>query len=178
LTSKSFTAAFGLVLLWAIPLSATCTVAAQESPCIFLSAFGQSTYNSRILSQPVTFTHSNGCLQFSSGLSIWETALLPGLYLYPCKNADSLVKLDLLIYPNPTTGSFQIRSLSTIDLEQFASLSIYNQIGQLAYKQSVQLIQLRSGLLVSLHSLPAGVYYLLMQGKNVKGIGSVTKINE
>lgn len=178
MTSKSFIATFSLVLLWAVPLSSTCTVTAQESPCILLSAFGQSTYNSRILSQPVTFTHSNGCLQFTSGLSIWEIALLPGLYLYPCKNADSLVKLDLLIYPRPTAGSFQIRSLSTFGLEQFASLSIYNQIGQLVYKQSVQLIQLRSGLHVSLRSLPAGVYYLLLQGKYVKGIGSVTKINE
>jgi len=178
LTTKSIVIAGSFVLFLAGYLSVNSTVAAQNNACIILSSFGESSFNSRVSSQPITITYSSSCLQFGSGLSIWLTTLLPGIYIYPCITTDSLGMLNLIVYPNPTTGSFYIKAKNNIGLSHQAELLIYNLKGQRVHKQSVQLINLRRGLNVNLHFVPAGVYYLLIQGKSIKGVGQIIKINE
>lgn len=178
MATTSIVTAGSCVLFWAGYLAVSSTVAAQNSACLIISSVGESSLNSRALSQPVTIAYSNACLQFGSGLSIWVTTLLPGLYQYPCHTPDSLVKLDLVFFPNPTTGSFQIRSTNNTGLTHQAGLFIYNQRGQLVHTQLIHLIDLRSGIGINLRFVPAGVYYLSLHGNRVKGVGEIIKINE
>ncbi|GDX42334.1 hypothetical protein LBMAG22_08630 [Bacteroidota bacterium] len=165
------------LLFWIGYLAGGFPLAAQDRSYYMVSALGESSSSIRLLSQPIMIAHANGCLQFESGIKIWSALVIPGMYIYPCFSRDSQVKLDLVIFPNPSTGQITIRCSLYDGLDQLARVLIYNQLGQQVYIQFTQLIELQRGLAVDLRSFPAGVYNISIYGNKVQGAGRVIKIS-
>ena len=70
---------------------------------------------------------------------------------------------DLVIYPNPATGIFNI----SLQDQETGRLSIFNGFGQIIYQNNIV-----NGLKIDLSAQPRGVYYYLFgdsDGKQFSG---------
>ena len=142
-----------------------------------ISAIGASNSSVRMLSHPIIVNFSTNCLVVDSGVPIWDMPVNRGIYTYPCLSRQSLLTIDLRIFPNPTRGSVIIQGSLFEDLDQSAHVLIYNKLGQLTFSTPIQLIDLKQGLSIELYPFPSGVYTVVVLGKFIRGTGKIIKTN-
>jgi len=66
---------------------------------------------------------------------------------------------ELLIYPNPVSKYFSVRSSKIIN-----SISIYNSLGEIIYKEKINAMQQQ----IDIGDQPAGIYFIQTQNSNFK----------
>jgi len=79
--------------------------------------------------------------------------------------------LNIRIYPNPSTGKFtlNLNSYKTVKL----NIKISNPIGSIIYKESNIQINDNYTKTLDLSNLPAGIYYLIIEGNNINSINKI-----
>lgn len=93
----------------------------------------------------VVFTDGNGCTDTSNAISVTVTGL-----------ADNLFATGLQLYPNPATGSFQLRGV-----QGTAHISITSLAGQVIARHTVEMGNTPST--VDVTSLTPGLYFIQVE---------------
>ncbi len=98
----------------------------------------------------VTGTDVNGCTDMDSVYLTFSV----------CTGTETLknAKMDLFIYPNPTTGKITVEMLDNF-IKQQTEIRIYNSLGEVLLRKSME----NKSMEVDLSSFPKGLYYLNLQ---------------
>lgn len=106
----------------------------------------------------VQVSNSNGCLSpMSTPFTITEIQ-------------DNLSKNNITVYPNPTEDNFTINFGDLLDVK---AVVLYNSIGQIVYKQAIELNS--KTLTIDLSSFSKGLYYLIIESSMERNSARVVK---
>jgi len=102
-----------------------------------------------------TYTDANNCENFAE-----ETILVD-----PCTGLSEIADAtDILIFPNPGKGTFNIRlNFETGNVD----IRLFNAMNELVFKQFNQYLIKDINYKLDLNHLPAGIYYMHVSGDDV-----------
>jgi hypothetical protein len=91
---------------------------------------------------------------------------------YPCDSTidfrvptkESFTKIDVNVFPNPSTGSVTLDWDDGINTEG-GSIRVFNMLGQLVFQQTIPSVDMRAQLELN---VPSGVYHIRMNFKENK----------
>ena len=88
-------------------------------------------------------TNSNGCIGTSNVLNISDSA-----------------QQKMFVYPNPSTGKFQVRYLSDVNNLSPRKIAIYNSAGSLVYQASFVMFGGYTAMNIDITTVSSGLYYI------------------
>ncbi|MEO6612517.1 MAG: PKD-like domain-containing protein [Chitinophagaceae bacterium] len=101
----------------------------------------------------VVYTDPNGCTSTSANLEV-----------------SAAVSSDLLVYPNPNDGRFQVRFYNQVN--ENVTLSVYDAKGARVYHKSVGTLNPYTAIDVDISGRPAGIYIVEVRNSTGKKVGA------
>ena len=90
-------------------------------------------------------------------------------YLSVCEGITEPAVNNLLVYPNPSNGTFTITG--DMDADVRSNLRIYNMLGQLVYEKNTESTSGHLNMDVSLNTMAEGIYQMIFtSGEKVSGV--------
>jgi hypothetical protein len=103
----------------------------------------------------VKITNASGCSRISNAVSISDST-----------------NGKLFVYPNPSTGRFQVRYFSDVNNLQPRSLAIYDSKGTLVYKGKYVMFSAYTSISVDLGNVAPGIYTIYLVDNDGKKLNT------
>ena len=168
-------------------IEASFTVTNASSPtstdgAITINATGGSLPYEYSLDGGISFNSNNFFGDLSPGVYIIVIADSEGLCTYeeevevfgPTSTQNHLLNNNIKLFPNPTTGTFEIKLEENISWPEDIHLEIYNSLGNLIKVSDIS--QYKSRTLVSLNKEPSGTYFIKCYSREFEQYFKMIKI--
>ena len=109
-----------------------------------------------------TYTGTNGCENYAE-----ETILVD-----PCTGVDELAAGQMSIYPNPTTGEFELRLNQNGDV----NIKVFNMLGVTVYEENVS-VSGEFQQTINLNGFENGIYFIAIQTEDETSVKKLRLIN-
>ncbi len=116
-------------------------------------------------SNPIVITGTK-CYIISNGL-VKFIPVNNGQFFTNCDVNIDFIKLNISVFPNPTTNYIIIKFLNQLQFDENFRVQIYSSIGDFISGNDVSQKQLLTGYKLSLNNLSDGLYYIQLSSNKV-----------
>lgn len=134
----------------------------------------RSTFTASTSFRPLHF--NNHCIIIQGGLHAFRIIQSDRPNYFPCIDTKEVIKLKLMIFPNPSINLITVKGLIGENLERTCYVRIIDLLGRVISSKFCKLYQIYQGLELDVSILSAGTYYLVIQGDDVLGFAQFIKI--
>ncbi|MFM8758474.1 MAG: T9SS type A sorting domain-containing protein [Methylophilaceae bacterium] len=152
-------------------------VSAQERLFFTVSATGRLSSGWSTSSLPVQFNKSNDCIQLNSGMAVYAGVRGSQPFVMTCRSANNEPVIQLTLFPNPASSISKLISSALLSHEQSLNIAVIDVQGRVLFQISRTPDQLLSGISVDVQRLPAGSYYLRVDGRAFHQVIPFIKMN-
>lgn len=135
-----------------------------------------SNLTGSVLSYPLKF--NNNCIKIQSGLTVFNLIKSGVSFTFPCVETREYIKLQLVVFPNPTLGDFVLKSNLHNNLQRNCSIKIIDGLGRIILNRTCTLFDLQQGLKLNIQFASSGTYFLILNGEGVSGFTRIIKVTE
>lgn len=163
-----------LIFLIIISVSSKC----QQKAFFNFNGWGlqSTTITGSVLSYPLKF--NNSCITIQSGLVVFNLIKSGVSFTFPCVKTREFIKLQLVVYPNPTSGDLVLKANLFNNLQRNCSVKIIDGLGRIILNRTCTLFDLQQGLKLNIQFASSGTYFLILNGEGVSGFTRIIKVTE
>jgi hypothetical protein len=151
---------------------ATASIAAVANGKVYLARVRKST---RYIAMKITNVKNVGTVGPTDTASVYfDFSYKYGDFFPTSVDEVSGTNASVSVYPNPTQGNFTIE-LNAVQATD-AAINVYNHIGQIvSTNNSVRIAEGKNSIPLELTNVPAGMYYISVQGEEINATTSIVK---
>ena len=163
-----------LIFVFIISVSSKC----QQRALFNFNGWGlrSTSITGSVISYPLRF--NNSCVKIQSGLVVFNLIKSGVSFTFPCVETKENIKLQLVVYPNPTSGDLVLKAQLYNNLQRNCSLKIIDGLGRIILYRTCILFDLQQGLKLNLQFASSGTYFLIINGEGVTGFTRIIKVTE
>lgn len=163
-----------LIFVFIISVSSKC----QQKTLFNFNGWGlhSTSITGSVISYPLKF--NNSCIKIQSGLVVFNLIKSVVSFTFPCVETTEYIKLQLVVYPNPTSGYLVLKASLFNNLQRSCFVKVIDALGRIIQNRKCTLFELQQGLKLNLQYVPSGTYFLVIDGESVSGSTTIIKVTE
>jgi Secretion system C-terminal sorting domain len=165
-------------LFYIIPLLLMPATAWLQSRSVArFSATGKLSSGAPTMSLTVSFNKNSGCLKLNTGLALYHGERRDGAFVLACATSAEAPVINIKFFPNPVSTYGKLISMTLLAQERQLAVSVLDATGRVLMQLQHTDEQIYNGLTIEMSGLPAGSYFLRVDGKTVHRVISFIKTN-
>lgn len=152
-------------------------ISAQERIFFSVSATGRLSSGWSTSSLPIQINKSTDCIKLNSGIAVHAGSRGSQSFIVTCRTMNNEPNIQLTLFPNPVTMLAKLISSALLRTEQYLFISVLDMQGRMLFQIKKSPDQLLAGIDIDVQRLPAGSYFLRVDGQVFHQIISFIKMN-